>query len=345
MNVEGLHQLAGSLRGRNAIDAEIARLIDRPALPGHLGEWIASQIFDIELANSAVTKGIDGALRQAPQPGATVNVKLYGTRSGFVDLIEEASADYYLVLTGPIAQAASSRGMHRPVCIRGVYLFETRELISDLRARGNRIGVASSVRKPLWEAAELYPNPTNPALVLSDAQRYALALFRDPSDEHQLSNRPAQSRPRTLPRRLVTPSRSSIGERRRTGVEAFRVALESRGFAVDEPTPGRSIVFCAHRRGRMIEVHFRSSTGVGPAYWPKSTLEPAPHRYGGLALFQADLPPELFLIPSLEWRRPNGVLVDRTYEQAASQPEWGVNLPGALAALDLYALDRTLAES
>lgn len=49
-----LARAASLLRERNAIDAELARLIQRPMTSGHLGEWIAAQVFDIELEVSAV---------------------------------------------------------------------------------------------------------------------------------------------------------------------------------------------------------------------------------------------------------------------------------------------------
>ena len=42
-----LEELAGLLRERNAVDARIGRLINRPMTAGHAGEWIASRIFDI----------------------------------------------------------------------------------------------------------------------------------------------------------------------------------------------------------------------------------------------------------------------------------------------------------
>ena len=50
-------------------------------------------------------------------------------------------------------------------------------LLSEQRARGVRIGVASGVRERQWGAAEIYPSPTNPALPLTSDQRESLALF------------------------------------------------------------------------------------------------------------------------------------------------------------------------
>ncbi len=346
VNVRALHELAGLLRSRNAIDAQIARVIDRPALAGHLGEWLASQIFDIELANSAVTKGIDGWFRGAPEAGASVNVKLYGTRAGAVDLTEDAAADYYLVLTGPIAQPVSSRGTHRPLCVHGVYLFRTADLIRGLRSRGLRIGVASSVRKELWQRAEIYPASANPALALGEAQQYALSLFRDTGSEDQ----PVAPGPTVdVPQRVGdtegpyhTWSELSVTDRRAAALDALRSALVDCGFSVTGPPPGRKIVLDARRGEEAIQIHLQSSMGIGPTYWRKSNFALAAHRYGGLAILDHGQPPKLFLIPSLDWNSPDGVLVDRTYEAAASPPEWGVNLPGGRAALGRYALHRVL---
>jgi hypothetical protein len=180
MTTGQVRELAELLRERNAIDARIAALTGRPALPGHLGEWIAARIFDIKLAEPAVERGIDGWFRSTPRPGGSVNIKLYGTRGGFIDLVEDHAADYYLVLTGPIAQPVSSRGTHRPVCVHAVYLFDTAVLLEDLRRRGLRIGVASSVRKALWEEAEVYPRQANPALVVTRKQHAALTQFGNP---------------------------------------------------------------------------------------------------------------------------------------------------------------------
>lgn len=63
---------------------------------------------------------------------------------GLLDVTERPELDYYLVLTGPASPAASSRGGTRPWCIESVYLFDSARLLSELRTRGVKIGVASS---------------------------------------------------------------------------------------------------------------------------------------------------------------------------------------------------------
>jgi len=55
-----LERLAALIRDRNSIERSIASITGRPALTGHTGEYIAANIFDIQLVESASEKGIDG---------------------------------------------------------------------------------------------------------------------------------------------------------------------------------------------------------------------------------------------------------------------------------------------
>jgi len=103
---EQLDQLARLLQQRNALDGDIASILGRPMTSGHAGEWIASQVFDIELEASASAAAIDGRFRSGPLAGRNVNVKWYLLREGMLDMTEYDVLDYYLVLTGPPAHAA-----------------------------------------------------------------------------------------------------------------------------------------------------------------------------------------------------------------------------------------------
>ena len=177
VETDSLARAATLLRERNAIDVELARLIHRPMTSGHLGEWIAAQIFDIELEASAVAAGIDGRFRSDPLQGRTVNIKWYLKREGLLDTTEFTALDYYLVLTGPPSPAVSSRDTTRPWCIEAVYLFEARQLQAEQTVRGVKRGVASSVIKKQWKAAEIYPSATNPELAVTLQQAEQLRLF------------------------------------------------------------------------------------------------------------------------------------------------------------------------
>jgi len=172
-----LEHVAALLQRRNAIDADLAAIMQRPMTSGHLGEWIAARIFDIDLEESASATAIDGRFRSGPVAGRTVNVKWYLKREGVLDMTESDALDYYLVLTGPFSGAGSSRGSTRPWCIEGVYLFDARQLRHEQISRGVELGVASSVTTHQWEAAQVYPHSANPVLPVSATHRDLLKLF------------------------------------------------------------------------------------------------------------------------------------------------------------------------
>ena len=173
----GLEKLAELISERNRISKAISNLIGRPALPRHIGEYIASKIFYIELEKSATSKGIDGRFTERPLKEKTVNIKLYGKREGFLDISLGNLADYYLVLTGPKSEPTSSRGTSRPLVISNVYLFNMEELLKELRRRKVKIGIATSVASRYWKEAEIYPGNMNREISITEWQTNQLRLF------------------------------------------------------------------------------------------------------------------------------------------------------------------------
>jgi hypothetical protein len=89
--MDDLVLLADLIKAKNSVDNIIANLIGRPAQIGHVGEYIAAKIFDIELNRSASQKDIDGYFRSGPLAARSVNVKWYGKREGILDLKEASS--------------------------------------------------------------------------------------------------------------------------------------------------------------------------------------------------------------------------------------------------------------
>lgn len=176
-----LSHLAALIRQRNKIDQEITRIVGRPALPGHVGEYIAAAIFGIDLHTSAAHKGSDGVFTGGPLAGRTVNVKWYGREEGLIDLVATSGPDFYLVLTGPRATAAIARQLDRPWRIDSVYLFDAHALAGQLLAAkpNAKLGIATGVRRHLWQSAEIYPEQRNQELPLSDTQRRLLRLFAE----------------------------------------------------------------------------------------------------------------------------------------------------------------------
>ena len=190
--MSNLEQVASLLVRRNAIDEKIAAL-GRPAIRGHVGEWIAQEIFRLRLATSAIQEGFDGRFTCGPLAGQTVNVKWYGKRDGKLDINPAGVPDNYLVMTGPKAEATPSRGQTLPLVITEVFLFDAPALVKRLRDLGVKLGVATGVRQHAWEAARVYPKAASGArLTLTNADRAALKLFAETklSSSHSHQNGP-----------------------------------------------------------------------------------------------------------------------------------------------------------
>ena len=177
MDTTTIAHLADLIRTRNAVSKQITALTGRPAQIGHVGEFIAAQLFDIALEPSATNKGFDGRFRSGALAGKTVDVKWYAKREGIVDLRLDDLPDYYLVLTGPHDAVLTSRGESRPWLIESVYLFEARTLVDAIARRGVKVGIATSVANEYWHQAEVYPTSRSGQFQLTAEQRAALALF------------------------------------------------------------------------------------------------------------------------------------------------------------------------
>lgn len=174
MNI--LTELASLIKQRNLLEREITNKIDRPANNGHIGEFVASRIFNIILKESASNKGFDGYFTVPPLKDRSVNIKWFAKNEGLLDINPNALPDYFLVLTGPKSSAVSSRGQFHPWVINFVYLFDSHQLIDDLKSRNTKIGTATSVQKHLWDNAEIFP-AKNDLFEISLEQREALQLF------------------------------------------------------------------------------------------------------------------------------------------------------------------------
>lgn len=174
--MERLTRLAELVKARNQVETEIAAIIGRPGSIGHVGEFIAAQIFAIKLEQSANVEGIDGHFTDGPLTGRTVNIKWYTKRGGILDINPVTPPDSYLVLTGPPNQG-SSKVTSLPWTISEVFLFDSVDLIESLKERNVKIGVATSVIKEMWDQARIFPQQRDKQFILTDKQAEALSLF------------------------------------------------------------------------------------------------------------------------------------------------------------------------
>ena len=153
-----------------------ARIVGRPALIGHVGEFIASRIFRIELERVANARGFDGRFADGSLAGKTVNVKWYAKLEGMLDIRPDALPDYFLVLAVPPGRSYHV-ARREALVIESVYLFEAMPLVQSLEQRGVKIGIPTSLAKAFWLDAEIHPEQHNEALVLTQEQRELLRLF------------------------------------------------------------------------------------------------------------------------------------------------------------------------
>ena len=91
---------------------------------GHIGEYIASVIFDIALVDATNHPGYDGIFSSGLLEGKSVDIKSNGGRARTLDIPLRCLNDhsllpnYYLVLTGPPkAIAESCRVDNHPLLI------------------------------------------------------------------------------------------------------------------------------------------------------------------------------------------------------------------------------------
>ncbi|MFI7609529.1 DUF6998 domain-containing protein [Micromonospora sp. NPDC049366] len=172
---EKLHQLAAMLQERDDLDARIAAVTGRSARQGDIGEFVAAQVFDIELAGTATQAGYDGTFRSGPLAGRTVNVKTYGDSFAGLD-ISPHECDHYLILSGPQRPVGAVR--HHRWRISAAYLLDSRRLIEALTARGVKIGIATSIRRDELKAAQIFPIAgPKPPIRLTQEQAALLSLF------------------------------------------------------------------------------------------------------------------------------------------------------------------------
>jgi len=176
--MDELKSLGELIKTRNDVDNKISQIIDRPGLQGHIGEFIASKIFDLKLHEDATKRGSDAIFKSGSLAGKNVNIKWYAKRENTLDINPAHPAEYYMVLSGPKSSMGHSRGSTRPLIINSVFLFETAKLINQLKKRAVKIGITTSITQELWNNAEIFPSQRNNLLPITEKQKEFLKYFQ-----------------------------------------------------------------------------------------------------------------------------------------------------------------------
>jgi hypothetical protein len=112
--------------------------------------------------------------------------------------------------------------------------------------------------------------------------------------------------------------------------------LEALGCSVSAASRGKLDV--ATPSGRSAEVFVSTQRVGGYVFWTKRRFTPADDRFAAIVLLAEADDPEVYLVPSTEWRSASPHLTDRPNVGKRSEPEYGISLArSSLPALQRYA--------
>jgi hypothetical protein len=89
--------------------------------------------------------------------------------------------------------------------------------------------------------------------------------------------------------------------------------------------------------GRSVEVFVSTQRLGGYVFWTKRRFTPATVRFAAIVLLAEADEPDVYLVPSTEWRTASPPLTDRPNIGKRSEPEYGISLArSSLPALQRY---------
>jgi len=74
------------------------------------------------------------------------------------------------------------------------------------------------------------------------------------------------------------------------------------------------------------DVQVKSVRDRGYIFFPKCNFILRKNLFAAIVIFLESQPPQIYLIPSEAWKKPDALLRDREYVGKKSEPEWGVNI-------------------
>jgi hypothetical protein len=90
--------------------------------------------------------------------------------------------------------------------------------------------------------------------------------------------------------------------------------------------------------GRSVEVFVSTQRLGGYVFWTKRRFTPASNRFAAIVLLADADNPNVYLVPSTEWRNASPPLTDRPNIGKRSEPEYGISVArSSLPVLERYA--------
>jgi hypothetical protein len=108
----------------------------------------------------------------------------------------------------------------------------------------------------------------------------------------------------------------------------------------------RGVDFVARNdTGPYFSIQVKSFREKGYVFVQKDKFDLSSDMYLALAQLNQGVEPNLYLIPSLSWKKPNELIVDHDYIGKKSKPEWGLNLSlKNLPMLEKYSIENTISQ-
>ncbi len=102
----------------------------------------------------------------------------------------------------------------------------------------------------------------------------------------------------------------------------------------------RGVDFIARLGEKWLEVQVKTVREGGYIFLQKTKFIPSSYLYAAIVILTEAQPPDLFLICSDKWAKPNALLVSHDYQGLQSKPEWGINISKRnKALLEQYRFD------
>jgi hypothetical protein len=131
---------------------------------------------------------------------------------------------------------------------------------------------------------------------------------------------------------LIALGRTIVTERLESLGCTVRAPSSRIGGKLDVRTPS----------GRSIEVFVSTQRVGGYVFWTKRRFQPATNRFAAIVLLGDAEDPDLYLVPSTEWRSASPPLKDRDNIGKQSEPEYGISVArSSLPALQHYVWDES----